>query len=171
MRAAVFIVTILIAVASWLLLARPSAKPTAPNAPVVTPVPPAVPAPTVLPAEKPLPTHVVLAFRNDRLLDNGLAAMPFLSLLWQEGHADAKFTAVGQVDIDSGRAFPAEELVGDLDKDAGAVTGAGICAGGAAMPEVYQDLYPLIDDLVRAFAADTCDQTDAAGVMLLRGVI
>ncbi len=101
----------------------------------------------------------------DLLLDQRLAAVPLVRVLGQEGHADGVLARVRQVDFQP-RALFTEEVVGHLHGDAGAVTGLGIGPAGAAMPQVDQDLEPLLDDLVRLVSLDICDQANAAGVML-----
>ena len=47
------------------------------------------------------------------------------------------------------RAFLLEELVRDLDQDAGAVAGQRVGADGAAVLEVLEDAERVLDDLVR----------------------
>ena len=58
-----------------------------------------------------------------------------------------------------------------LDQDAGAVTGARIGAAGSAVAKVDEDLYPLIDNRVRAFAIDVCNQADPTGVVLCGRIV
>ena len=68
-------------------------------------------------------------------------------------------------------ALAREELVRNLDQDAGAVAGFRIAAAGAAMRQVDQDLQSLEDDVVRLLALDVDHETDAAGVVLVAGVV
>ena len=68
-------------------------------------------------------------------------------------------------------ALAREELVWNLDEDAGAVAGFGIAAAGAAMRQVEQHLDSLADDVVAFLAADAGDKPDAAGVVLVRRVV
>src|SRR3972149_1204506 len=100
----------------------------------------------------------------------GPAAAALVLLLGQEHHADGVLAAVRQVDVER-RALLVEELVRHLDEKAGAVAGARVGATGAAVAEVDEHLQPLGDDLVRALAADVGDEADAAGIVLLRGVV
>jgi hypothetical protein len=65
----------------------------------------------------------------------------------------------------------AQELVGNLDQDAGAVAQQRVVAGSAAMFEVLQDLQALLDDGVAFLVLDMGDKADAAGVALVFGVV
>src|SRR5205085_3301024 len=65
----------------------------------------------------------------------------------------------------------AEERIGDLDEDAGPVTGLGIRAGGAAVLEVRERGERADDRLVRGCAVEPGDERDAAGVMLVGRVV
>ena len=65
----------------------------------------------------------------------------------------------------------AQERVRHLDQDAGAVAGVDLAAAGAAMREVLQHLQRLADDGVRLAALDVDDEADAAGVVLVPGVV
>ena len=60
-----------------------------------------------------------------------------------------------------------EELVRQLDDDAGAVAAAGIAADRAAVRQVLQQRQALAYDLVRGRAADVGDESHAAGVALV----
>jgi hypothetical protein len=61
--------------------------------------------------------------------------------------------------------------IGNLDQDAGAVAHQRVRAHGAAMVEIDQELQAQPDDLVRLRALDIGDKADAAGVMLVAGVV
>ena len=63
------------------------------------------------------------------------------------------------------------ELVRNLQQDAGAVAGARIAAGGAAMREVDEDLERLLDDVVRSGAIERGDEAEPARVVLEAGVV
>ena len=65
----------------------------------------------------------------------------------------------------------AEELVRDLDQDPGAVAGQRVGAGGAPMGEVLEDLEALLDDGVALLALECGDEADAAGIVLVGGVV
>ena len=68
-------------------------------------------------------------------------------------------------------AFAGKELMWNLDEDAGAVAGFWIAAAGAAMRQVQQHLNSLADDVVTFMAANAGDKADAAGVVLVRGIV
>ena len=65
----------------------------------------------------------------------------------------------------------AQQRVGDLDQAAGPVPHQRIGADGAPVIEVFQDFQALGDDVVRLSAFDIHDKADAAGVMLIAGVV
>ncbi len=75
---------------------------------------------------------LVLDDRREQLLE----LVPALGLVREEAHRDAVAARRGQLLRDDG----AEERVGDLHQDAGAVAGARIGARGAAMLEVGEGL-------------------------------
>ena len=64
-----------------------------------------------------------------------------------------------------------QKPVRHLHEDAGAVAGRRLAAAGAAVQQVDQDLQSLLDDRVRAAALDVDDEADAAGIVLVRGVV
>ena len=70
-----------------------------------------------------------------------------------------------QVEVDD----RAEEAVGDLDQDAGAVAGVGLGARRAAVLEVAERADAHRHDLVAGPALDVDDERDAAGVVLEGG--
>ena len=88
----------------------------------------------------------------------------------QEDHADAVFARRRQVDALLGHFF-AEELVGNLQQDARAITHQRVSADGAAMVEVVQDAQALLDDLVALLALDMGDEADAASVVFIGRVV
>ena len=65
----------------------------------------------------------------------------------------------------------AEEPIGRLNQDAGAVARVGFAAARAAVLEVDEHLEPALDDGVRSHALDVDDEPDAAGVVFVAGVI
>ena len=65
----------------------------------------------------------------------------------------------------------AEELVRQLEEDAGAVAGQRIGPGGAAVLEVAERDHRALDRLVRRDAVQPGDERDAAGVVLERRVV
>ena len=73
----------------------------------------------------------------------------------------------GQLEVDDG----AQERVGDLEQDAGAVAGVDLGAGGAAVVEVAQRGERLGHDVVAGLAGQGRHEGDAAGVVLVAGVV
>ena len=59
----------------------------------------------------------------------------------------------------------------NLHEDATAVAELGIGADGAAMVEIEQDAQSHFDDRLRLFVAHIGDEADAAGIMLLGGIV
>ena len=87
-----------------------------------------------------------------------------------EEHGDAVVPGFRQFDARGG-ADLAEEGVGHLDQDAGAVAGIVFAADCAAVIEVRQDGNGLLHDLVGLLPLDVGDEADAAGVMLELGIV
>ena len=67
--------------------------------------------------------------------------------------------------------FLAQEAVGELDQEAGAVAGLRIAAAGTAVLEVLEHLDALVDDACERVAVDVRDEADAAGVVLVRRIV
>ncbi len=61
--------------------------------------------------------------------------------------------------------------MGDLQEDAGAVAGARITSGRAAMREVDQDLERLFDHVMRRDLVERRDKAQATGVVLETRVV
>ena len=85
----------------------------------------------------------------------------------QEGVADRVRALPGQVEVD----VLAQEGVGDLQQDAGTVTGLRVRAGGTAVVEIAERLQALGDDRMARYAAQRRDEGDTARVVLERGVV
>ena len=118
----------------------------------------------VAPAEQDLP------LAGDRALDLLLAGHPRRRLLGQEHHADAVL-ADGRERQALPPAGAAQEGVGQLDQDPGAVALQRVGAGGAAVGEVFENEQRLGDDRVRLLALDVGDEAQAARVVLVRRVV
>ena len=89
-------------------------------------------------------------------------------VLGQEEHGHAVVALVGeQAPLLLG--LLAEEPVGHLQKDAGAVAGGALEAHAAAVLEVDEDRQGVVDHLVAAPALDVGEGADAAGVVLELG--
>ena len=82
-----------------------------------------------------------------------------------DGHAVA--AGLGQLEAGLG----AQERVGELDQDAGAVPGVGVGALGSAVLEVLQRVAARAPHLVGRGGADARDEGDAAGVVLVARVV
>ena len=76
----------------------------------------------------------------------------------------------GQFESEAG-AFAREELVRNLNEDAGAVASFGIASAGAAVGEVDQYLDSLADDVVALLAANVGDKSNATGIVLVRRIV
>ena len=64
-----------------------------------------------------------------------------------------------------------EELVRDLDQNAGAVACARVGADRAAMLEIAEDGEGILDQLVRGAALDVGNEADPAGILFERGIV
>ena len=95
---------------------------------------------------------------DQELLELGPARV----VLREEAHPDAVLPGRRQVVAD----HAADEAVGHLQQDPGAVPGRRVCAGGAAMLEVGHGAQPARDRLVRGHAVQAGDERDTAGVVL-----
>src|SRR5205085_7015922 len=63
------------------------------------------------------------------------------------------------------------ERIGELDEDAGTVAKQRVVSGRTAMGEVLQDLKTLSEDRVALLALDVRDESEAAGVVLVRRIV
>ena len=68
-------------------------------------------------------------------------------------------------------AHASQEPVRHLHQDAGAVAGVLLAAAGAAVLEVQQDLEPVLDDARGLAPLEIDHEADAAGVVLVSGVV
>src|SRR4051794_13400061 len=64
-----------------------------------------------------------------------------------------------------------EEFLRDLDMQPGAVAGLAVGVDRAAMPDRFQGADRRLDDGAARRAVDRGDEADAAGVMLLGGIV
>ena len=85
----------------------------------------------------------------------------------QEGDAGDVPADLRKREIDDG----AQERVGHLEEDPGAVTGLGVGAERAAMPEVLERGERGVDELVARGPTEVRHECDAAGVMLEARVV
>ena len=116
------------------------------------------------------PAQDDLAFGADGALDRLLAGQARRRLFRQKDHADAVVARAWQNHALPGHFF-AQELIGNLDQDSGAVPHQRISAHGAAVIEILQDQQPLLDDRMALLALDVRHKTDPAGVVLVGRVI
>ena len=114
------------------------------------------------------PPQDLLALGGDRLVDQLLERPTPLGIAGQVADADAVAAGRRQVDTRDGAA---DERVGDLEQDARAVAGVGIGALGPAMLHVLQRLEGLLHHGVAGLAPELGDEGDAAGIMLIGGVV
>ncbi len=99
-----------------------------------------------------------------------LALLAGVGLGRKKDHADPIFTGAGQIDADV-PGGTLQKVMGHLKQDARSVARAGIAALRAAMGEVLQDLQALPDDVMGALPLDVNDESDAARVLFLRGIV
>jgi hypothetical protein len=85
----------------------------------------------------------------------------------QEGDADGVLAHRRQVEVDLG----AQQRVGDLREDAGAVAGVRLGAGRTAVVEVVQGGQPRGHDLPRGTTLHVGDEGDATGVLVVGRVV
>ena len=113
------------------------------------------------------PADDALALGLDRLGEQALELVPALLLLREEADGDAVLPGGRQVGADDA----AQQLVGELHEDAGAVARVRVGARGAAVLEVLEGGDRPPDRLVGRLAAQPRDERDAAGVVLVCGVV
>ena len=116
------------------------------------------------------PAEHLLALAGDDRLDLGGRVLARLELGRQEADADAVRAPRREIDPRA-RELLAQEAVGDLEEDAGAVSGLGIGALGAAVLHVVERDERLPDHLVRRGRAQARDERDAAGIVLVGRVV
>ncbi len=113
------------------------------------------------------PAEDVLALDADVELEQLLELRAAASRPAAGSHADAVAAGRGQLEVHDA----AEERVGQLGEDARAVAGADVGALGAAVLEVVERRERVHDDLVRRLVVQPGDHRDAAGVVLVAGVV
>ena len=113
------------------------------------------------------PSEHDLPLRPDGALEQRHQLRLLARIVRQEAHRDAVAPALRQLEVDDG----AQERVRHLDQDPGAVSGFGVGAGSATMLEVLERLDRQADDVVAGLVVQARDDRDAAGVMLVTGVV
>ena len=111
------------------------------------------------------PAEELQALLADDAHPHALAVRAQTLVLRHEEMADGIVAGLGQLDAER-PALLAQELVRDLDEDAGAVAGDRVGADGTAVLEVLEDGERVLDQLVRFLALEVGDEADAARVVL-----
>ena len=101
------------------------------------------------------------------LLDPAAGLGGLVGVGGEEAGADGVRVLRRQLEVD----HRAQERVGDLDEDAGAVAGVGLGAGGAAVVEVAQRGQRLRHDVVAGLAGERRHERHPARVVLVAGVV
>src|SRR5690606_40671311 len=109
------------------------------------------------------PAEELLSGAEDLVFEDLLAATTIGLVARQKDVGDAVLPGRRQVDPDA-VALALQERVGDLEQDAGAIARQGVAAAGAAVHQIEQNVYPLLDDIVGRLSLDVGDEADAAGV-------
>ncbi len=118
----------------------------------------------VAPAEQRLP------FLADDLVEHALDDPPLVRVGGQEHAADAVAPGRGERDVEA-VALLLEEGVWHLEENARAVAGVLLATARAAVLQVEQNLDGLLDQVVRFAVLEVGDEADAAGVVLVVGVV
>ena len=108
------------------------------------------------------PSEQALAAVLDGRLHDALDLAPRVRLAREEAHTDAVAAALGQFEVGD----LAQELVGRLHQDAGAIAGVELGAARPAVLEVVEHPEGLAYGLVRATVRQVGDGADAARVVL-----
>ena len=107
---------------------------------------------------------------DDDLLEDAAARRGLRGIARQEHEPGAVVAGGGEGDAEAA-ALAGEERVGHLDHDARAVARVRLAAAGAAVEQVLQHGERLAHDGVRLSALDVDDEADAAGVVLVSGIV
>ena len=119
------------------------------------------------------PAERLLAGGDDRVLERALLVLPEARVAGQEARGDRDAARVGELgarDPEVGGAG-AQERMGQLDEDSGAIARGRVGARGAAMLEVVEGGQRQLDHVVARLAVEARDAGDAASVMLVSRVI
>ncbi len=112
----------------------------------------------------------LLALFSDHIDDDLLIMLDALRIAREEDMTDGIFAGFRQRHTLLCH-FLAEEAVGDLHKDARAITHQRVGTDGAAMRQVLKDEETVLDDLVRLLALHMRDEADAAGIVLVARIV
>ncbi len=116
------------------------------------------------------PAEHDLAFGHDRTLDLFFTGQARSGFLGHEHHAHAVLTGQRKAHAQLRHLLPVE-LVRDLDQDACAIALQRVGTDRTAVIQVLQDLEALQHDVVGFPALDVGDETHAAGIMFIGGVV
>ncbi len=116
------------------------------------------------------PAEEALAQFADHALEVLLLPRARIGILRKEDHARCVGAERRQLDPELLR-LAAQEAIGELEQDAGAVAGFRVAAAGAAMFHALEHLDALVHQRVRLRAVDLRDEADAARVVLVRRVV
>jgi hypothetical protein len=111
-----------------------------------------------------------LAFFPGDPLKQSLAFTPAPSVFGQEHHSHSVGARGWQLELPL-FAFPGEELMRDLQKNACSVPCVCFGATSASMLQIQEHLYALFDDPARTAAFDVDDKSDPARVMFELGIV
>ena len=115
------------------------------------------------------PAERLLAGLDHRLLEQPLLRLPQGRVAGEEAAGDRDAARVGQLRAGDPElaGAGAQEAVRELDQDPGAVAGARVGAGGAAVLEVVERGQRQVDDVVARLPVEARDEGDAAGVVFV----
>ena len=113
--------------------------------------------------------HALPLARHDALEDFDLARGGG-GILREEDHAHRITAGLGELDLLRAH-LAAQEPVGHLYQESGAVPGLRIATAGTAVLQVHEHLDALRHDVVRLLAADVGDEPDATGVVFVGGIV
>src|SRR6058998_294056 len=115
------------------------------------------------------PEDALSLFGHD-VFEDGLALCALAWVPGEEHEPGAVLTRRGQGDAEPA-ALAAEERVGHLDQDAGAVPRVDFAAAGPAVQQVLQHGERLADDRMRLSALDVHHEADPAGIVLVGRIV
>ena len=116
------------------------------------------------------PADQRLAFLGDEFLEGGDGEIARLVVARQEAHRDAIVAGLGQGEAGARRPS-AQQAIGNLDEDAGAIAEQRIGTDRAAMIEREEDFEAALDDRIGLFTTNVRNEADPAGIMLVAAVV
>src|SRR5262249_49195721 len=103
-------------------------------------------------------------------LQDALASQPLMLFHGQKRHAHTVLARLRKREAQGGT-LAREELMRNLNQDAGAIAGFRITAARTPVRQADEDLDPLPDNVVRLVAFDTRDEAYTTGIVLKTGII